>query len=95
MPYLQTLCLWKRDDFPWSSTRRWLKYLKTTESINQHAARFEQDLCELVEQLKQLVYLDIHGEINDEKLESYRLMVQKRFSDAHFSIEKSRFRLWI
>ncbi|CAF5210554.1 unnamed protein product, partial [Rotaria magnacalcarata] len=75
--------------------RRWLKYLKTTESINQHAARFEQDLCELVEQLKQLVYLDIHGEINDEKLESYRLMVQKRFSDAHFSIEKSRFRLWI
>ncbi|CAF5224328.1 unnamed protein product [Rotaria magnacalcarata] len=19
MPYLQTLCLWKRDDFPWSS----------------------------------------------------------------------------
>ncbi|CAF3299899.1 unnamed protein product [Rotaria socialis] len=124
MPYLQTLCLWKRDDFPWSSmeslngekfsgqspdisqkphfyrrsgilARRWLKYLKATESINQHAARFEQDLCELVEQLKQLVYLDIHGEINDEKLESYRLMVQKRFSDAHFSIEKSRFRLWI
>ncbi|CAF1278938.1 unnamed protein product [Rotaria sordida] len=108
MPYLQTLCLWRPDDFPWSSIRpdfnrthyrllaqRWSKSLKTVESINKHVTLFENDLSQLVEQLKQFVYLNIYGYINDEKVEPYRLMIQKRFPNSYFSIEKSRFRLWI
>ncbi|CAF3698203.1 unnamed protein product [Rotaria sp. Silwood1] len=108
MPYLQTLCLWKPDDFPWSSirpdfnraryellARQWSKSLKTVESINKHVTLFENDLSQLVEQLKQFVYLNIYGHIIDEKVEPYRLMIQKRFPNTYFSIEKSRFRLWI
>jgi hypothetical protein len=47
--------------------------------------------------LKQFVYLDIHGQINPEKVEVSRLMVQKRFSNPniYFSIEIARFHRWI
>ena len=56
---------------------------------------FEQDLCELVEQLKEFVYLDIYGEIDRNKIEPYRSMVQTRFPNSRVFIEISRFRLWL
>ncbi|CAF1469393.1 unnamed protein product [Rotaria sp. Silwood1] len=81
MPYLQTLRLWRPDDFPWTS--------------NEHVIVFEQDLCQLVEQLKQLVYLDIYGQIDPKKVKPYHLMVQKRFPNSRNDIQISRFSLWI
>ncbi|CAF3478549.1 unnamed protein product [Rotaria socialis] len=73
MPHLQTLRLWRRDDFPWTST--------------QHAAVFEQDLCQLVEKLKEFTFLDIYGEIHIEKVEPYRLMAQTRFPNSRINVE--------
>ncbi|CAF0998932.1 unnamed protein product [Rotaria sordida] len=109
MPHLQTLHLWRPDDFPWTSIRpninsgyfyyidasRWTESLQTSESITQHVNIFEQDLCQLVEQLKQFVFLDIHGKIDPGKLEPYRSMIQKCFPCSIIDIELSRFRLWI
>ena len=42
--------------------------------LAQHVALFEQDLCQLFEQLKELVFLDIYGKIEEEKAEQYRRM---------------------
>ncbi|CAF4369699.1 unnamed protein product, partial [Rotaria sp. Silwood2] len=81
MPYLQTLRLWRPDDFPWTS--------------NEHVIVFEQDLCQLFEQLKQLVYLDIYGQIDPKKVKPYHKMVQKRFPNSRNDIQISRFSLWI
>ncbi|CAF4538884.1 unnamed protein product [Rotaria sp. Silwood2] len=109
MHHLQTLRLWRSDDFPWTSIRpdyeegysygllliRWLKSLQTPESIAQHVAVFEQDLCQLVEKLKEFTFLDIYGEIHYEKVEVYRSMVQVRFPHSRIDVEISRFRLWL
>ncbi|CAF4073521.1 unnamed protein product, partial [Rotaria sp. Silwood1] len=62
--------------------------------LDQHVIIFEEDLCQLIKRLKQLVYLNIYGRIRYEKVESYRLMVQRRFPNSRFDIEISRFRLW-
>ncbi len=56
---------------------------------------FERDLCQLVEQLKQFVFLDIRGEIHRQKVDPYRLMVQTRFPNSQTDVQISRFRLWI
>ncbi len=45
--------------------------------------------------MKELVFLDIHGEIHDEKLEPYYSMVQTLFPIARIHIEPFRFRLWL
>ncbi|CAF4748963.1 unnamed protein product, partial [Rotaria magnacalcarata] len=110
MPHLQTLCLWRPDDFPWTSIRpdykkrgysygglirRWNDKLQTSESIKKHAIIFEEDLCELVEQMKDLIFLDIHGEIHEEKVEPYRSMVQALFLYNRSDIGMFRFRLWL
>ncbi|CAM4795683.1 unnamed protein product [Rotaria magnacalcarata] len=110
MPYLQTLHIWRPDDFPWTSIRpdygkkkddsgrftyRWLKSLRTSESISRHTTVFKQDLCQLVKNLKELTFLDIHGEIDHEKVESYRLMAQRRFPNSRIDFDLSRFRLWL
>ncbi|UJR17912.1 hypothetical protein I4U23_004811 [Adineta vaga] len=58
---------------------QWLNSLKTCESIAQQVIVFEQDLCQLVDKLKDLTFLDIYGEIHYEKVEPYRLTVQARF----------------
>ncbi|CAF3377700.1 unnamed protein product, partial [Rotaria sp. Silwood2] len=81
MPHLRTLRLWRSDDFPWTS--------------NEHMNIFEQDPCQLMKQLKEFAFLDIHGEIHQEKVESYRSMVQKCFPNSQINIEISRFRLWL
>ncbi len=57
--------------------------------------RFEQDLRQLFEQLKKFVFLDIYGEIHEEKVEFYRSMVQTCFPNSRNHVEISRFRLWI
>ncbi|CAF1070763.1 unnamed protein product [Rotaria sordida] len=109
MPYLQTLRLWRPDDFPWTSIRpicesdklfrklmaKWRRTLCTPESINEHVIVFEKDLCQLVEQLKEFVYLDIYGRIGPEKVKLYHSMVQKRFPNSRIYIQISRFSLWI
>ncbi|CAF3853145.1 unnamed protein product, partial [Rotaria sp. Silwood1] len=61
----------------------------------QHAAIFEQDLCQLVKKLKQLVYLNIYGKIPYKKVEPYRLMAQNRFPNSRIDAHVSRFRLWM
>jgi hypothetical protein len=63
--------------------------------LDEHVIVFEQDLCQLVEQLKQFVYLDIYGDTDYEKVEPYYLMVQKRFPNSRIYIQPSRFSLWI
>ncbi|CAM2705397.1 unnamed protein product [Rotaria socialis] len=89
-PYLQTLRLWRNDDFPWTSIRpsykkkflrhvlcrRWILSLRKPESIAQHVTLFEQNLCELVEQLKEFVYLDIYWYTDPEKILSKFTMNQ-------------------
>ncbi|CAF4048051.1 unnamed protein product [Rotaria sp. Silwood2] len=110
MPYLQTLRLWRPDDFSWTSIRpdyeekkgnyglvlaRWLKSQKTSESIHRHVAVFEQDLCELVKNLKEFTFLDIYGEIYYKKVEPYRLMTKRRFRNSRIDVDISRFRLWL
>ncbi|CAF5090327.1 unnamed protein product, partial [Rotaria sp. Silwood1] len=61
----------------------------------QHVAIFEQDLCQLVENLKEFTFLDINGEIHYEKVESYRSMVQTRFPHCRSDVGILRFRLWL
>ncbi|UJR35475.1 hypothetical protein I4U23_028231 [Adineta vaga] len=111
MPHLRTLRLWRSDDFPWTSIRpiyppsrivfsqtmmlRWCKSLQTSDSINQHVFVFQHDLNELFEQLNKLVFLEILGEIHEEKIEPYRSMVQRNFPNSQCHIDISRFRLWI
>ncbi|CAM4942039.1 unnamed protein product [Rotaria socialis] len=108
MPRLQTLRLWRPDDFPWTSIRpdngirctnvspliQWIKSLETSESIAQHVNVFQQDLCQLVERLKEFTFLDIYGTINYEKVQAYRLMIQTCFPHSRNDVKVSRFRLW-
>ncbi|CAF3327270.1 unnamed protein product, partial [Rotaria socialis] len=75
--------------------RRWIQSLQTPQSINEHVAIFQEDLSQLFEQLKQIVFLDIYGKIPREKVEPYRLMLQSCFPNSQFDIQISRFRLWI
>jgi hypothetical protein len=56
---------------------------------------FEQDLCQLIDKLKDFTFLDIYGEIHYKKVEPYRLMVQARFPHSRVDVELSRFRLWL
>ncbi len=56
---------------------------------------FEQDLCQLAEQLKEFIFLDIHGKIQEEKVEPYRSMVRRRFPNSRSNVETLRFRLWL
>ncbi|CAF0947683.1 unnamed protein product [Adineta steineri] len=107
MPHLQALRLWRPDDFVWTTTRpdyvkygdvflmvKWLKSLQTCESIAQHVLVFEQDLCQLMDKLKDLTFLDIYGEIHNKKVEPYRLMAQTCFPRSRVYVEMSRFRIW-
>ncbi|CAF1204803.1 unnamed protein product [Rotaria sp. Silwood1] len=55
----------------------------------------ELDLSQLLEQLKQFVFLDIYGINLREKVESYRFMIQSRFLNSQFDIQISRFRLCV
>ncbi|CAF4241673.1 unnamed protein product, partial [Rotaria sordida] len=81
--------------FHWVAQNRWTQLLQTPQSINEHVTIFEQDLSQLFEQLQQFVFLDIYGIISQEKVESYRLMIQSRFPNSNFDIQISRFRLWV
>ncbi|CAF1245187.1 unnamed protein product [Adineta ricciae] len=108
MPHLRILRLWRLDDFPWTSLRRkyikqrnyamfmhkWRLFLKTAECANEHTIVFEQNLCQLHDQLKELLFLDIYGVISDMKVESYRQMVQTRFPSCRVYVKTSRFCLW-
>ena len=69
--------------------------MKFAFRLDEYTTVFEEDLSQLVQNLKNFVYLDIFGKINEEKLANYRIMVARRFPDAYFSIERSRFRFWI
>ncbi|CAF2334673.1 unnamed protein product [Rotaria sp. Silwood2] len=109
MPHLQTLRLWRPDDFLLTTIRpdkgirrtnqvpilRWIKSLKTPKSIARHAVVFEQDLCQLITKLKEFTFLDIYGDIDYEKVQVYRAMVQARFSHSRVDVEISRFCLWL
>ncbi|CAF5143162.1 unnamed protein product, partial [Rotaria sp. Silwood1] len=61
----------------------------------EHILVFEQDLCQLVEKLKEFMFLDISSEIHYEKVESYRSMVQTRFPHSRSDVGILRFRLWL
>ncbi|CAF3889779.1 unnamed protein product [Rotaria sp. Silwood1] len=74
---------------------RWMKSLHTSESIAQHVTIFEQDLCQLVEQLKQFVFLDIYRLTSCEKVEAYHSMVKTRFPNSRSHVDISRFSLWL
>ncbi len=56
---------------------------------------FEQDLCQLLEGLKELTFLDIYGAISCRKAEAYLLMAQTHFPRGHIRVELTRFRLWL
>ena len=71
------------------------KFVKNRFFSASYTAAFEQNLCELVEQLKQLFYLDIYGDIDREKVNSYLSMVKRRFPNSRVYVDRSRFRLWI
>ncbi|CAF3837618.1 unnamed protein product [Rotaria magnacalcarata] len=95
MPHLQTLRLWRPDDFAWTtvlpnspegyfreaSHHPWWTVLYTSELI--------------VEQLKHFVFLDIYGAIPYQKVQAYRSMVQTRFPNCRSHVDVSRFCLWL
>ncbi|CAF0879798.1 unnamed protein product [Adineta steineri] len=102
MSHLQTLCLWRPDDFPWTSIRpsikperygtyirQWRRKLEKFPSINEHAIVFQQDLSQLIEQLKHFMFIDIYGLISFRKVESYRLMIQTHFPNSQFDVQIS------
>jgi hypothetical protein len=60
-----------------------------------HEEVFQQDLCQLVENLKELTFLNICGAVHNEKLKSYQSMVQARFPHSRSHVEISRVRLWL
>ncbi|CAF3948420.1 unnamed protein product [Rotaria sp. Silwood2] len=108
MPHLQTLHLSRPDDFPWTSIRpdfhsnclgvlvpRWYESLLTPESICRHTKIFKQDLCQLVEQMKEFVFLNICGKIHKEKIKPYHAMVIGRLPNSRSNVETTRFRLWL
>ncbi|CAF1097758.1 unnamed protein product [Rotaria magnacalcarata] len=64
-------------------------------TVAQHVTIFQQDLCQLAEELKELCFLDIYGAIHREKVESYHSMVKTCFPNSQIYIGISRFRLWI
>jgi hypothetical protein len=63
--------------------------------LDEHTIVFEQDLSQLVEQLKQFVFLDIYGRIPSKKVKPYHSMVQTCFPNSRFDVHISRFRLWM
>ena len=66
-----------------------------TSYLEKHTATFEQDLSQLTEQLKELVFVDIYGKVHEEKARYYRDMVQRRFPNSRSVVTKTRFRLWL
>jgi hypothetical protein len=56
---------------------------------------FKQDLCQLVEKMKEFLFLDIHGEIHKEKVKPYLAMVITCFPNSLCNVETTRFRLWL
>jgi hypothetical protein len=63
--------------------------------LGQHVNIFKEDLYQLVEQMKEFVFLDLHGEIHEKKVEPYRSMVQTCFPNSRNHVEISRVRLWL
>jgi hypothetical protein len=63
--------------------------------LAQHVAIFEQDLCQLIKELKEFIFPDIYDGIDYEKVEPYRLMVQAHFPYVRSDVEISRFCLWL
>jgi len=61
----------------------------------QHVALFEENLCQLVGNLREFLFLDIYGQTHSEKIQPYRSMVERRFPNSRFHMETSKFRLWI
>ena len=49
---------------------------------------------ELTHRLKKFIYLDINAQINQKKIEPYRMMVQTYFPNSRVFINRFRFRLW-
>ncbi|CAF2927125.1 unnamed protein product [Rotaria sp. Silwood2] len=60
---------------------RWNLFLQTPVSINQLVNIFEQDLCQLIKQLKEFIFLDIHSEIDQENVEPYHSIIRAHFSN--------------
>lgn len=54
----------------------------------------KQDLCQLMEGLKDLTFLDIYGDVSRKKVRVYRLMLRTHFPRGHIRVELTRFRLW-
>jgi hypothetical protein len=47
----------------------------------------EQNLSDLVERVKEFVFLDIHGKIDCEKVEPYSSMIQSRFPTSRSYVD--------
>ncbi|CAF4353711.1 unnamed protein product [Rotaria sp. Silwood2] len=93
--FVQVRSSYQQEYFSGAMILRWYESLRTPESISKHVAIFEQDLSQLVKHLKELVFLDIHGEIHQEKVEPYRSIIQTRFPNSRNNVELIRFRLWL
>ncbi|CAF4057990.1 unnamed protein product, partial [Rotaria magnacalcarata] len=81
--------------FKYVNVSRWIESLQTSESIAEHTNVFEQDLSQLIERLKEFVFLDIRGKIDPGKLEPYRTMAETCFPQSRIEIGLTRFRLWM
>ncbi|CAF5159983.1 unnamed protein product, partial [Rotaria sp. Silwood1] len=60
----------------------------------EHVTLFEYDLSQLIQKLKQFTFLDIYGQIDHQKIEPYRSMIQRRFPNSRVEIQITRCRLW-
>ena len=66
-----------------------------SSALAEHASLLEQDIRQLVTHLKQLVFLDIHGNVWEEKMEVYRDMLHTRFPNNRHTVNLFRLRIWL
>ena len=71
------------------------KLICRSSSLAEHAILLEQDLCQLVTHLKQLVFLDLYGKVWQQKVELYRDMLDTRFPNSRHAVNLFRLRLWL
>jgi hypothetical protein len=64
-------------------------------SLEKHVNILEQDLSQLVEQMKELIFLDIRGKIHEKKVEPYHSMIRTRFPNSRSIVEVFRLCLWL
>ena len=66
----------------------------SSSSLEKHVILFRANLSHLIEQMKELIFLDIRGKTHEQKVQPYRSMIQTLFPHCRSSVEIFRCTLW-